>query len=96
MAWENFLQKNGVIIDRNQIAIEFNAFFKYAGPKLASKFPNSQRPFKVLLKIDKEILSFYFPLIKSKEAFFVKTNKTRGYDGIRLIFQWHPVVSSMR
>ena len=45
MDCEKFLQKSGAIIDRNQIAIEFNAFFKYADPKLASKIPNSQRPF---------------------------------------------------
>ena len=50
MNYEQFLQKNGAIIERNQIAIEFNAFFKYAGPKLASKIPNSLRPFQVFIK----------------------------------------------
>ena len=50
MDYEKFLQKNGAIIERNQIAIEFNAFFKYAGPKLASKIPNSLRPFQVFIK----------------------------------------------
>ena len=44
MDYEKFLKKNGAIIDWNQIAIEINAFFKYAGPKLESKIPNLRRP----------------------------------------------------
>ena len=70
MDYEKFIQKNGAIIERNQIAIEFNAFFKYAGPKLAIKIPKSLRPFQVFIKIDKEISSFYFPLMNQKKPFF--------------------------
>ena len=47
---KNFSKKNEVIIDRKQIANEFNAFFKYVGPKLTSKIRNSLRPIKVFIK----------------------------------------------
>ena len=48
--WIIISQKNGAIIDRKQIANEFNAFFRYVGPKLASKIPNPLRPFEFFIK----------------------------------------------
>ena len=50
MDYEKFLKKNGAIIDWKQIASEINAFFKYAGPKLASKIPNSLGPSEVFIE----------------------------------------------
>ena len=47
---KNFSKKTVVIIDWNQIAVEINAFFKYTGPKLASKIPNSLRPFEAFIE----------------------------------------------
>ena len=46
---KNFSKKR-VIIDRKQIANQFNAFFKYVGPKLASKIPNPLRPFDFFIE----------------------------------------------
>ena len=56
MDYEIFLKKNGPIIDTKQIENEFNAFFKYAGAKLAKKFLTHGDHSKFLLKTDKEIL----------------------------------------
>ena len=55
MDYEIFLKKSGPIIDTQQIENEFNAFFKYAGPKLAKKFITHGDRSKFLLKTDKEI-----------------------------------------
>ena len=49
MDYEKFLKKTA-IIDRKQIANEFNALFKYVGPELASKIPNPLRPFEFFIK----------------------------------------------
>ena len=90
MAWENFLQKNGVIIDRNQIAIEFNAFFKYAGPKLASKIPNSQRPFEVFIKNWLGNIVILLSIGESKEVFF-PLNLTKVQAMMGFVWYFHGI-----
>ena len=69
MDYEIFLKKSGPIIDTQQIENEFNAFFKYAGLKLAKKFITHRDYSKFLLKIDKEISSFHFTLMNQKSPF---------------------------
>ena len=67
--YEIFLKKSGPIIDTQQMENEFNAFFKYASPKLAKKFIIHGDRSKFLLKTDKEISSFHFTLMNQKSPF---------------------------
>ena len=86
MDYEKFLHKNGAIIDRNQIAIEFNAFFKNADPKLASKTPNSQRPFELFIKNWLGNIVILLSINESKEVFFpLKLTKVQAMMG----FVWY-------
>ena len=84
----NLLEKliiNGKnILDKKEIANEFNNFFVKIGPKLAEKIQLSKYPFEGYINsINAKLLEQTVSINELKEAFFsLESNKSTGIDDI--------------
>ena len=89
---KNFSEKTERLLIETKLQLKLMGSSNMLAQNWLVKFLTHWGHLKFLLKIDKEISSFYFPLMNQKNLFSVKM----GFVGICLIFQWNPVVSLMQ
>ena len=80
---ETYYQRKN-ILDKKEIANEFNNFFVKIGPKLAEKIQLSKYPFEGYINsINAKLLEQTVSINELKEAFFsLESNKSTGNDDI--------------